>query len=228
MTMRNLILTRLLAPVAVILSAACADRSPTAPLAASGTIGLGATRPDVIVDAMGADGTWADFTVTPTGGRFALGPHSISFPHHAICDPSRSTYGPTEWKSPCVTLDRPISIHAELRTEAGKSWVDFTPTLRFAPTTDPKRYVMLTMDLAASANGDRDDRHARHDGGRFLAASGPPPILYTPFIGAPGIDEAITDPTLRTQFCADRKCATRRVEHFTGYVIATGYTGEVF
>ncbi|GAC1478174.1 MAG: hypothetical protein NVS1B4_21690 [Gemmatimonadaceae bacterium] len=205
---------RLLAPIALLLGAACADRAPTAPSAVSRL--AGAPRPDVIINAMGADRSWADFTVTPTGGVFALGKHSVRFPAAAICDPSTSTYGPTEWKTPCETLDRPIRIHAELRTDAGRSWVDFTPSLRFVPTSDPARYVVLTMSLTDGTNGDRDDR----------SIAGPavaPPILWTPFIGAPGIDEALLDPTLRTQLCPDGTCATRRIEHFTGYVIATGY-----
>ncbi|GAC1478177.1 MAG: hypothetical protein NVS1B4_21700 [Gemmatimonadaceae bacterium] len=199
---------RLIAPLALLLGAACADHTPTAP-PASAPLTAVAPRPDGVVAAPSSAGSVADFVVTPAGGRFTIGSHVVSFPDHSICDPATSSYGPTEWKVPCVPLNTPIAIHAVARTVNGDSYVDFTPSLRFVPTTDPQRYVTLTMSL----------------GGSRATAASKPPILWAQHIGAPGINEEIVahDATLRTYLSPDGMSVHRRVEHFTGYVIATGY-----
>src|SRR5512145_969574 len=56
----------------------------------------GVPRPDVIVHHVADDSASAEFTVTSTGGVFALGPHAIYFPPNSICAQG-SSYGPTEW-----------------------------------------------------------------------------------------------------------------------------------
>src|SRR5688500_19005161 len=55
------------------------------------------------------------FTVDQDGGWFNIGPHYVYFPANAICDPAKSTYGPTEWDKPCVLITRPIMIRAEVQ-----------------------------------------------------------------------------------------------------------------
>src|ERR687884_341265 len=136
-----------IAPLALVGAIwACTD-SPVSPTKSS------AVRPpagapgkallDVIVDSVAPDSLSADFTVTPTGGTFVLGAHAVVFPDHAICDPATSGYGPDTWDQPCTPLEEPIQIHAEVRNELGRTWVDFTPELRFVPTDDPNHYVWV-------------------------------------------------------------------------------------
>ena len=190
---------RLLTAAAILVAAACADRSPTSPPASA----PGAVARPTVAFGVAAVPTTADFTVTPSGGRFAIGLHTVSFPVNSICDPASSTYGPTEWDAPCRALDRPIQIHAEMRSADGRSWVDFSPSLRFVPTSDPRQYVMLTM--------------------RRGVASSVTPILWAAYLGASGVDDAAGDPTLTTYAAADGVSEYRRIKHFTGYVISTGY-----
>lgn len=186
---------------------ACADS--TAPAAASPEV----AAPDlkVTVDWMAPDSTSADFTVTPSGGVFKLGPHFIYFPANSICDPARSTYGVGEWDRPCPVLRDPIAIHAEVRKVDGREWVDFTPSLRFVPRRDASRWVWIWMRTPA----------ARDPEARKLLD-----ILWSPGFGQPGIDESIDDPTLRTMVNPSLGLAYRRIKHFSGYQISFGVAGS--
>lgn len=183
--------------------AACNDVG-VQPLAAP--MPLGAPNPDVIVDWVAADSLSADFTVTPTGGAFQLGPHAIYFPAQSICDPARSSYGVTEWDSPCEPLTEPIQIHAEIRRSDSTSWVDFTPALRFVPTADPLEYVWIYLHLPGSSRPEVDVQG--------LA------ILWIPQPGAEGVDEALTDETQRSYFWREGEIVFRRIKHFSGYQVA--------
>lgn len=152
-----------------------------------------------------ADGS-TDFTVGPAGGVFFVGNHAVVFPAHSICDPDRSSYGPGTWNSPCQTLKSPITIHAEVRTQDGRSWVDFKPELRFAPSANPSRWVWMFM-RAPEAIG------AKGDLSRFN-------ILFAGSIGGQTVNDAAIDPTLRTYVDTDDGVAMRRIQHFSGYVVA--------
>ena len=48
-----------------------------------------------------------------------------------------------EWDTACPTIGKPIRIHAVVRNEGGRTWVDFSPELRFAPSADPSRWVWM-------------------------------------------------------------------------------------
>jgi hypothetical protein len=161
----------------------------------------GAPSLDVIVNHMSDDSTSADFTVTPTGGVFVIGKHAVSFPANSICDPQTSSYGETEWDAPCEPLTSDIQIHAEVRQLNGRTWVDFTPSLRFVPTDSSENYVWILMksDVAATA------------------PLGALSILWSPAIGEEGINEAVSDSTLRTYVWRAGGISFRRIKHFSGY-----------
>lgn len=181
-------------------SVACSEGF-TAPKASP--MPVGAPMPDVIVDWVAEDSLSADFTVTPTGGAFQLGPHAIYFPANSICDPARSSYGPTEWDAPCEPLTEPIQIHAEIRRTDSTSWVDFTPALRFVPTADPLQYVWIYLHLPGSNSPDVDVQGLS--------------ILWIPEPGAQGVNEALSDETQKTYFWREGEIVFRRIKHFSGY-----------
>jgi hypothetical protein len=217
--MRNR-LTFSLATIAVVLyGTACGDqalapKAKTLPTLKSAPMPTGAPRPDVIVDRMADDSTSADFTVTPSGGAFVIGPHAIYFPDHSICDPRVSSYGPGEWDQPCVPLDEPIQIHAEVRTENGRSWVDFSPSLRFVPTDDPQKYVWIYMKAPFQADTSSDlSQYA---------------ILWAPAPDEQPVNEAAADSTLGTYVWRDGGISFRRVKHFTGYQVGAGFFSSMF
>jgi len=174
----------------------------------------GVPQADVIVEFMALDSTSADFTVTPSGGVFNLGPHAIYFPANAICDPATSSYGPTEWDAPCDVLTGPIRFHAEIRELDGRSYVDFSPAIRFVPTSDPANAVWLYMKTAA-LSADPDSA---------LAALRRMSVRYSPAIGDVGINEALADPSLRTYVWLDGGIAFRRIKHFSGYNVYDGFS----
>ena len=169
-----------------------------------------AAAPDlkVIVDWMAPDSTSADFTVTPTGGVFQLGPHAIYFPASSICDPAKSSYGVDEWDRPCPALRTPIRIRAEVRKIDGREWVEFSPDLRFVPKRDASKWVWIWMrtDLARERNAQQ-----------LLE------ILWSPGLGQAGVDESLSDPTLRTYVDRQRGVAYRRIKHFSAYQISVGF-----
>lgn len=206
--MRGQLKLAVAAGVLAVFASACAGE-----LIAPAPQGLppGAMRPDIIIDRIADDSLSADITVTPTGGVFTLGRHAIFFPAYAICDPRVSSYGLDHWDSPCEVLTEPIQIHAEIRKQDGYQWVDFTPSLRFAPTEDPNQYVWLYMKSDEAEDADVISRFA---------------ILWAPEIGAEGIDESLADSTMRTYIWRDGGILFRRIKHFTGYHVSDGRAGS--
>ena len=197
---------------------ACADNEVAAPEALAwgglpvGRAPAGVPRPDVIVHSVADDSMSAEFTVTPTGGIFNLGPHAIYFPANSICDPATSTYGPGEWDAPCTPLTEPIRFRAEIRHMDGRSWVDFTPAVRFVPTEEPANAVWIYMKTASLST----------DSDSALQMLRRMSVLYSPTLGAPGVNEALTDPSLKTYVWLDGGVAFRRIKHFSGYNVYTG------
>ena len=150
--------------------------------------------------------TASDFTVGPQGGVFFVGNHAVVFPKSSICDPATSTYG--EWDADCRTIGKPLQIHAVVRNENGRAWVDFSPELRFAPSADPSRWVWMYMYTP-------DARGAQGDLSRFN-------ILYAQSIGGVTVDDAASDPTLRTYVDTRTGISVRRIKHFSGYTASAG------
>ena len=198
----------LLAAVAAL--AACSDE-PTAPGARPRALPPAGPALDIIYHAMADDSTSADFSVTPTGGTFTMGQHSVYFPPSSICEPATSSYGPGTWDEPCEAATRDIQIHAEVRRDSlGQASVHFTPELRFVPTTDPAQYVLLFLRTPEAQDS---------------AAVADSKILWAPEAGAAPVDEALEDPTQKVQVWSDAQILYRRVKHFSGYNVALGLLG---
>lgn len=165
-------------------------------------------RPHLALSGDLPDSTAVDFSVGPNGGVFYTGNHAVVFPAGSVCDPATSSYGPGTWDAPCTTLQSTIKVHAEVRRSGGGTAVDFTPALRFVPSTNPSRWVWLMMYSP-------DARGATGDLSRFN-------ILYAPTLGATRIDETIDDGSLRTYVDTFSGISLRRVKHFSAYIEA-GY-----
>lgn len=154
----------------------------------------------------------ADFTVGPNGGVFYVGNHAVIFPAKSICDPATSGYGLNTWNDSCKALRGAIRIHAETRVVNGRTWVDFSPSLRFVPSNDPARWVWMYM-YTPSANT------------MSAASLASVNIMYAPVIGGPVYDEALSDPTMRTY--VGNGVALRRIKHFSGYAVLLKCDGGV-
>ena len=197
---------RLLPVLGVLLTIGCAEQS-TAPEASSPVETIASLK---VIPTYAPDMKSADLIVEPSGGVFVLGPHAIYFPPNSICDPETSSYGPTEWDRPCQTITEPIDIHVKLVERDGRSWLDFSPSLRFAPSNNSDRWVYLFMATEY----------------RVFRKGGIPPILWSPAIGVPGVDESLLDRTQQTQWSSAYRGVYRRIKHFSGYNVHTGYMQE--
>jgi hypothetical protein len=189
----------------VATTAACTDSSVAPFSDQAEVLPGGAPQLKIFIDRMAEDESSADFTVTPSGGFFRMGKHGIVFPRNVICDPATSRYGREFWDAPCKVLRDPIRIHAELRVEDGREWVDFSPELRFKPSRDPSNWVWIYMHTSAAAHGDASLN-----------------ILWSPAIGVPGMDESLDDPSLQTYVTPHGAYAYRRIKHFSGYNVTSG------
>lgn len=148
------------------------------------------------------------FTVNPSGGVFFIGKDAVVFPKGSICEPT-SSYGPGTWDDSCTPISAPLTITATTRVQNGRSWIDFTPALRFVPTTDPLKYVLVYMSTPAATTST--------DPSQFK-------IYYAASIGGSLVDESLTDPSLATYVDTRYGVSVRRVKHFSGYTSSSGFS----
>lgn len=174
------------------------DAAGLLPTAATG----GATQALTVSDT-------ARFGITIDPSRvtyFYLGAgNSITFPAHSLCDPTKSSYGPTEWDKPCTGATQPVTVQVKAWLDStGHPRVDFNPSVRFAPSSTPLGWVVLTFaDREASLDPMFD-------------------IRYCATSVSACANEALTDATLRTAHDPITGRVTRRIKHFSGYNVAAG------
>lgn len=138
--------------------------------------------------------------------RYDLGEgNSMTFPPGSVCDPNTSTYGVTEWDKPCAVAKRTVAEHVKAWLDTdGHPRVDFSPNIRFVPSPQPDKWVMITFsDYAASLDAWYN-------------------ILYCPTETSGCYDESKTDPSLATVRNPVTGQVTRRIKHFSGYLVGAG------
>ncbi|HET7187854.1 MAG TPA: hypothetical protein VFI52_06855 [Gemmatimonadaceae bacterium] len=167
-------------------------------------------HPNLSLTGAAAQNTSANFTVSPWGGVYFVGNHAVVFPAHSICDPATSGYGSDVWDAPCSPSETGVAIHAEVRKQNGRTWVDFSPELRFVPSANPTRWVWIVMSTP-QARGAQGDLSAYN-------------ILYAESIGGVMVNDASSDPTLRTYVNTFSGTSFRRIKHFSGYTASAGFT----
>jgi hypothetical protein len=166
-----------------------------------------AGRPSLQLSGGSADSASVDFFVGPNGGLFYAGNNAVVFPSGSVCDPATSSYGPSTWDSPCTPLQTTLKVHAEVRRSDGRTWVDFTPSLRFVPSTNSSKWVWMVM-YTPDAAGTTD--LSKYN------------ILWARSIGGETVDETTSDPTMRTYVDNVSGLSLRRIKHFSGFTIETG------
>lgn len=183
--------------VAVLVVTACAGDA-TAPITPPASGFTPASAGKALIDA--TDGTYT-FTIDPSRHQsLQIGQSHLDIPAGAICNLEDSGYGPKFWNQECVSEDEPVRITATVRgADTDHPRIDFQPALRFSPKTD----VRLFMFVDNATTGDDWQ------------------ILYCPTAGARCIDEAKSDPSLVAH--VEGELVTRRIKHFSGYVVAERY-----
>lgn len=101
-------------------------------------------------------------------------------------------------------------MHAEVRRQDGRTWVDFSPDLRFVPSARPSRWVWLFMRTPEA-------KHAEGDLSRFN-------ILSAESIGGVTTNDAAGNRTLRTYVDTRSGATFRRIQHFSGYAGTIGFS----
>jgi hypothetical protein len=184
-------------------TAACSDSA--APLAPSAAPSALLVRGDVTSWTVG-DTIVSTFTLQPLTkpNAFQLGNgNKIHFPNGAssVCDLLTSSYGPGEWDRPCVPSLLPVKVTAKTWVDAkGLARSDFQPAMRFVPS----HQVVLSM--------------RNRDG--LLSSN-----MRVDFCTTLGcIDEAALDASVRTVLNGATGTASRRVKHFSGYMVTVGLT----
>jgi hypothetical protein len=193
----------------------CSDNSVVAPAAPTGAptsmFSAPTGHPSLSLSGENAANGTSQFTVNPAGGVYFVGNHALVFPARSICNPATSSYGPGEWDAPCTPLNRPLTITARVSTVSGVRAVDFSPEIRFVPSSNPARWVWLFMYTP--------EARSAHDLSAFN-------IMFAPSLGATPVNDAAQDATLRTYVDPRSGVSFRRIRHFTGYIVMTGFTDD--
>ncbi len=169
-------------------------------------------RPSLSLTGSVAASASASFTVGRAGGVFYIGSHAVVFPANSICDPATSGYGSAAWDAPCAPATQPITITSTATVANGRTWVQFSPDLRFVPSSNPRTQVWLFLrtPAAVGATGDLSSFN----------------ILYAPGTSATLIDEAASNATLRTYVDTRLGISARVLQHFSGYTSSNGKACE--
>lgn len=185
---------------------ACSDGS-TAPSQARQLTAVDVSGGGSTADLLPGDTLRFSITIDPMKSQtYNLGNgHSVYFPAGAVCDPAKSTYGSGTWDTKCPKLPARLVEHVTAWVDSdGHPYEEFSPSIRFMPTTDPAKYVILSFtDPMASIDPSMD-------------------ILWCPTTNSTCIDEAQSDPTEATQRDPATGKVWRRIKHFSGYNVFAG------
>ncbi|HYD54108.1 MAG TPA: hypothetical protein VEA99_15845 [Gemmatimonadaceae bacterium] len=137
------------------------------------------------------------------------GDHRITLPALTICDPLRTGYGKAEWDKPCYPATRRINLTVHYKLSKDTPEIRFSPDVRFVPSQNPARWVMLSMKVRGQMRPMDNYNILWFDAGEW-------------------VDESLGDPTLKAHEDRIGHRVTRRLKHFSGYSVTAGRrdTGE--
>jgi hypothetical protein len=167
----------------------------------------------IVASTEGADAQVITFQLMPEGGSVRLGEFTLDYEAGAVCDPETSGYGPSLWKTDCTTLTTPITITATLFKTSVGNIADFSPDIRFSPDKQVTLSVRRPEIIGQSVSLEMYLKYT---------------MWYSIKIGDTRfyIDEAWFDSELYTRFDTLTGTVSRRLRHFTGYVVHSGYCEE--
>jgi hypothetical protein len=131
--------------------------------------------------------------------------NTLDIPAGSVCDPSLTKYGPGQWDKPCVAAHTAITVNVRAWLDnTGHPQTDFLPELRFVPTAQPTGWVTISFT----------DSQASHD--QSLS------ILYCSTPQSKCVNESSKDPGLVTVRDPLTGTISRRIQHFSGYLVGAG------
>jgi hypothetical protein len=196
-------------PIALVLlglSAACGESAVGPRMQVSDDAASFGKAPPPAPPAATTDTSRFTITIDPRGGTYSLGAgHTVVFPANSVCDMQHTTYGIGNWDRTCAPATAPVVETVSTWIDAkGHPQTDFSPDLRFVPSDDPANWVVLTF---ADGGASRDPKLN---------------ILYCPSQHGRCLDESKHDKTLVTRHDPATGQVSRRIKHFSGYMVGAG------
>lgn len=146
------------------------------------------------------DGVYT-FTIDPSQAQsIMLGASSLVLPASSVCTLATTSYGPDKWNDACVPEALPVTITAVVKNAAtNHPSIEFAPAMRFNPATSVQLHLYVT--------------NAETLGNMTV-------MKYCGPFSAVCVDESLTDSSLQTTVDAPAGLVSRRIKHFSGYVVA--------
>jgi hypothetical protein len=162
------------------------------------------------------DGTYRVTFDPQTDQVLSLGPNRLEIPANAVCALGTTSYGPAFWNSPCTPQTSPVQLTVTVKNAASDHpSVDFQPAMRFNPQAVVSLYFYVPNVSQADAKNWIITYCPNSGSGSTSGTSG----------GC--VNEALTDPDLRTFVDYDASVLFRRLKHFSWYRVDSGYmSGE--
>jgi len=152
------------------------------------------------------DGVYT-FTLDPSADQsIKLGASSLDLPANSVCTLATTSYGPDQWNNDCVPESLPVTITAVVKNAAtNHPSIEFSPAMRFNPAHSVNLHLFVTNAETLTAM-------------TVMKYCGPFSAVCT--------DESLTDSSLQTSVNADAGTVSRRIKHFSGYVVAENGDGS--
>jgi hypothetical protein len=170
------------------------------------------------------DGTYR-VTFDPQQNQvFSLGPNRLEIPANAVCALGTTSYGPAFWNAPCTPQTSPVQLTVTVKNAASDNpSVDFQPAMRFNPQTT----VSLYFYVPNVSQTDAKNWVITYCPNAGSGSSSSGPSLTSGSTSGQCVNEALTDPDLRTYVDYNASVLFRRLKHFSRYEVAAdgGYLG---
>jgi hypothetical protein len=157
--------------------------------------------------------------LSPNGGTYHVGDFDIVIPAGAVCDPATTKYGARHWDDDCAPATQTVTVNVVAKRHGQDVSVDFQPDLRFRPSAG---WVIIQTNAYSSLLTSKDVRQLGSSSPFFQNFV----ILYAPTGGGANIDEVRTtgDGSMVTHVDLRSGLVWRRVKHFSGYLISSGFS----
>jgi hypothetical protein len=157
--------------------------------------------------------------LSPNGGTYHVGDFDIVVPAGAVCDPATTKYGVKHWDDDCTPAAQTVTVNVVAKKHGQVVSVDFQPDLRFRPSAG---WVVIRTNAYSSLLTSASVRQLPRNSSFFQSFA----ILYVPTGGGANIDElrSTGDVSLVTHVDLQSGVVWRRVKHFSGYLISSGFS----
>jgi hypothetical protein len=149
----------------------------------------------------------------------SLGPNRLEIPANAVCALGTSGYGAAFWNAPCTPETGPVQLTVTVRNAASDNpSVDFQPAMRF----NPSKNVQIFFYVPNVSQEDAKNwviTYCPNGGSGSFSTSGSGSTSGT---SGKCVNEALTDPDLRTYVDYSASVLFRRLKHFSRYQVDSG------